>query len=175
METGRPGDERAGRPAPAATATATTTTAAAPRPLFVGSYDHAIDEKNRLALPAALRADLAPGAYMGPLDGQLGIWLREEYEQVLDTWENGVDLGIVAPHLYERFIALTFAIQPDAQGRFVVPPKCREFGGIERDVVVRGRRTRVELWAQDRWHGLFANEDDPDAAMRQAARDLRLS
>jgi MraZ protein len=174
METG-PGHERAGQPATAVAATAADTTAAAPRPLFVGSYEHAIDEKNRLALPAALRADLAPGAYMGPLVDQLGVWLREEYEQVLDAWENGVDLGVVAPHLYERFLALTFAIQPDAQGRFVVPPKCREFAGISRDVVVRGRRSRVEVWAHDRWHGLFANEDDPDAALRQAVRDLRLS
>jgi MraZ protein len=177
METG-PGHERAGRPPSGDTAAGTVATAAtalAPRPLFVGSYEHAIDEKNRLALPAAFRADLAPGAYMGPLVDQLGVWLREEYEQVLDKWENGVDLGVVAPELYERFLALTFAIQPDAQGRFVVPPKCREFAGIGRDVVVKGGRSRVEVWSQDRWHGLFANQDDPDAALRQAVRDLRLS
>jgi MraZ protein len=175
METG-PGHERAGQPSGGATAaTVTTATAPAPRPLFVGSYEHAIDEKNRLALPAAFRADLAPGAYMGPLVDQLGVWLREEYEQVLDTWTNGVDLGVVAPNLYERFLALTFAVQPDGQGRFVVPPKCREFAGLTREVVVKGGRNRIEVWSQDRWDGLFADEDDPDASLRQAVRDLRLS
>jgi DNA-binding transcriptional regulator/RsmH inhibitor MraZ len=76
--------------------------------------------------------------------------------------------------MYERFLALTFRIAPDAQGRFVVPPKCREFAGIDRDVIVKGGRTRVELWATERWNGLFAGDDDPDASLRQAVRDLRL-
>jgi MraZ protein len=172
METGAE-PQRGGGPATAAAPAGATATAA--RPLFVGSYEHAIDDKNRLAMPAAFRADLAPGAYMGPLVDQLGVWLREEYEAVLDAWQNGVDLGVVAPHVYERFIALSFAVQPDAQGRFVVPPRCREFAGIGREVLVKGGRTRVEVWAIDRWNGLFASEDDPDAAVRQAVRDLRLS
>jgi MraZ protein len=144
------------------------------RPLFVGSFEHALDDKNRLAIPATYRSDLAPGAYIGPLADQLGIWLRDEYEHVLDAFQQGVDLGVVAPAVHERFLALTFAVQLDAQGRFVVPPKCRDFAAIGRDVLVKGGRTRVEVWAIDRWHGLFEGDDDPDAAVRQAIRDLRI-
>jgi MraZ protein len=171
METGASGQEPQ---ATTTTAAGAVVVAPAPRPLFVGSYEHGLDEKHRLALPSAFRTDLAPGAFVGPLADMLGIWLREEYEDVLDRWTNGVELGVLAPQTYERFLALTFAIAPDAQGRFVVPQKCRDFAGIDRDVLVKGGRTRVEVWAIDRWNGFFAGDDDPDASLRQAVRDLRL-
>jgi MraZ protein len=168
METGASGKEQE------TTTAIAGAIAVAPRPLFVGSYEHGLDEKHRLALPAAFRSDLAPGAYLGPLADMLGLWLREEYEDVLDRWTNALELGVLAPATYERFLALTFAVTVDAQGRFVVPHKCREFAGIDRDVLVKGGRTRVEVWAIDRWNGLFDGDEDPDASLRQAVRDLRL-
>ena len=155
----------------------TAIAAAAPvttRPLFVGSFEHALDEKHRLVLPATFRAAMAGGGYVGPLATQLGLWLREEYEAVLARWDDGLALGLVSEQAYERFLALTFEVRPDGQGRFVVPPKPREFGGIERDVLVKGGRTRIEIWSLDRWEGFFASDDDPDASLRQAVRDLKL-
>lgn len=156
----------------------TAAVAAAPvvsrRPLFVGSFEHALDEKHRLVLPATFRAALADGGYVGPLASQLGLWLREEYEAVLARWDDGLGLGITSEQAYERFLALTFEVRPDGQGRFVVPPKTREFGGIDRDVLVKGGRSRIEIWSIDRWHGFFAGDDDPDASLRQAVRDLKL-
>jgi MraZ protein len=144
------------------------------RPLFVGSFEHTLDDKNRVVLPAAFRAALAIGGFVGPLASHLGFWLRDEYEAVLARWDDGLALGLVAEQAYERFLALTFEVRPDGQGRFVVPPRARDFAGIDREVLVKGGRTRVELWALDRWDALFADDDDPDGSLRQAVRDLKL-
>ena len=165
----------AGGPTPnTATDTAVDVVTPAPRPLFVGSFEHTLDEKHRIVLPSTYRTALAVGGYVGPLASHLGLWLREEYEGVLARWDDGIALGLVAEQAYERFLALTFEVRPDGQGRFVVPPRARDFAGIDRDVLVKGGRTRVELWALDRWDGLFADDEDPDGSLRQAVRDLKL-
>ncbi|HEX8803021.1 MAG TPA: hypothetical protein VF743_02470 [Acidimicrobiales bacterium] len=142
---------------------------------FTGSFEHSVDDKNRLVLPAPFRPRLAAGAYLGPLDGYLGLWPEDGFGAVLDTWENGRDLGLVAEEAYEAFTAATFAVQPDGQGRIVVAKALRTFGELAGPVVVVGARHRIAVWARDRWERRQrAIPDGPDQALRQAARDLKL-
>src|SRR5262245_56010435 len=55
---------------------------AGPR-FFTGSFDHSVDPKHRLVLPAPFRPRLAEGAYLGPLDGFLGLWPEDGFDTVL--------------------------------------------------------------------------------------------
>lgn len=143
--------------------------------LFLGSFEHSIDDKNRLVLPAVYRPRLADGAYMGPLDGFVGLWPEDAFEAVLDKYDDGVDLGIVSPEARDAFQAATFPVQPDGQGRIAVAKSLREFAGLSGPVMVIGARHRLGVWARDRWE---SRQDDipggPDEAVRQAARDLKL-
>ncbi len=143
--------------------------------LFLGSFEHSVDDKNRLVLPAVYRPRLAAGAYIAPLDGFVGLWPEDGFEAVLDKYDDGVDLGIVSPEARDAFEAASFPVQPDSQGRIAVPRSLREFGGLAGPVMVVGARHRLGVWARDRWER--RQETIPggaDDALRQAARDLKL-
>jgi len=170
---GNPGGTQAGA-ATAGGAVAAPARPAGPR-FFTGSFDHLIDDKNRLVLPAPFRPRLAGGAYLGPLDGCLGLWPDDEIEAVFAKWDDAVALGIVSEEAAEAFVASTFPVQPDAQGRIVVHKALRAFGELAGPVMVVGARSRLGVWARDRWdRRMDAIPDGPDAALRQGARDLKL-
>jgi MraZ protein len=143
--------------------------------LFLGSFEHSVDDKNRLVLPAVYRPRLSVGAYIGPLDGYVGLWPEDGFEAVLDKYDDGVDLGIVSPEARDAFEAATFPVQPDGQGRIAVPKSLREFAGLSGPVMVIGARHRLGIWARDRWERRQESiPGGPDEAVRQAARDLKL-
>lgn len=147
---------------------------AGPR-FFTGSFEHSVDTKHRLVLPASFRARLADGAYLGPLDGYLGLWPEDGFEAVLDRWEDGVGLGIVSAEAYDAFQAATYDVLPDSQGRIVVHRDLRAFAEIGGPVMVVGSRRRIAVWARDRWEQRQSGiPDGPHAALRQAAKDLKL-
>jgi transcriptional regulator MraZ len=142
---------------------------------FTGSFEHSVDDKSRLVLPAPFRARLAAGAYLGPLDGFLGLWPDDQIDSVFATWEDGVALGIVSEEAFDAFVAATFPVQPDAQGRIVVHKSLRTFADLAGPVMVVGARRRLAVWARDRWdRRMDAIPEGPDAALRQGARDLKL-
>ena len=168
------GPDGGGSPAAEATTVVSARPDAAPR-FFMGSYEHSVDDKNRLVLPATYRARLADGAYLGPLDAYLGLWPGAGFDAVLARWEDGVGLGIVSEEAYDAFSAATFEVQPDAQGRIVVPKSLRRFAGLAGPVMVVGARQRIAVWARDRWdERMDSIPEGPDHALRQAARDLKL-
>jgi MraZ protein len=147
---------------------------AGPR-FFTGSFEHSVDDKNRLVLPASYRPRLAAGAYLGPLDGYLGLWPDDGFAGVLDKWEDGIGLGLVSQEAYDAFLAATFEVQPDSQGRIVVAKSLRSFAGLAGPVMVVGARHRIAVWARDSWdQRQRAIPEGPDQALRQAARDLKL-
>ena len=155
------------------------TTAAPARPagprFFTGSFDHSVDTKHRLVLPSGFRPRLADGAYLGPLDGFLGLWPEEEFGDVLARWEDGLGLGMVSEEVFDAFTAATFHVMPDSQGRIVVHKDLRSFAEIDGPVMVVGARQRIAVWARDRWDRRQESiPDGPDTALRQAARDLKL-
>ena len=147
---------------------------AGPR-FFTGSFEHSVDDKNRLVLPASYRPRLAAGAYLGPLDGYLGLWPDDGFAAVLDKWEDGIGLGLVSQEAYDAFLAATFEVQPDGQGRIVVAKSLRAFAGLAGPVMVVGARHRIAVWSRDSWdQRQQAIPEGPVQALRQAARDLKL-
>lgn len=157
--------------------TGSVTTAARPAGprFFTGSFDHSVDVKHRLVLPSPFRTRLAQGAYLGPLDGFLGLWPEDGFDAVLTKWSDGVGLGMVSEEAYEAFMAATFYVSPDGQGRIVVHKDLLSFAEIEGPVMVVGARERIAVWSRDAWaQRQDAIPEGPHAAVRQAAKDLKL-
>src|SRR5262245_30077381 len=118
----------------------------AERSRFVGFYEHGVDEKGRMVLPARVRGQLGESGMVGMLAGCLGIWSIPGFDEVSDELRARVASGDAPMSAFRTFMAYAAEITPDAQGRIVIPQRLREYAGITSEVVVNGRLDCAEIW-----------------------------
>jgi MraZ protein len=122
---------------------------------FRGTFDHTLDAKNRLTVPARYRATLAEGVVLAmPVDMKpcVGVWHPQEYESY--SRRALADLPALSPRRSELerfFYGSSHDSDLDAAGRIMVPGFLSEHAHLEKDVVVVGAGDRLELWSKDRW------------------------
>jgi MraZ protein len=116
-----------------------------------GTYEHSIDTKGRLFMPAKLREDLGPVCYltMG-LDQCLAIYPEESWQVFTDKFSS---LPMSQSKLMRPLFANAVKIEPDSQGRVVLPLKLRTYAGLNKDVVIIGVHNRAEIWDAAAWFG----------------------
>ena len=123
---------------------------------FRGTYDHTLDAKNRLTVPARYRAALAEGVVMAmPVDLKpcVGVWRPAEYETY--TRRALADLPPLSSRLTELerfFYGSSQDAELDAAGRIMIPSSLREEAHLAKDVVVVGVGDRLELWDKSVWN-----------------------
>jgi len=121
--------------------------------MFVGQFEHQLDDKGRLVLPAAFRERLAVGGYIAQgLDRCLAVWTPEDYQREADEMVERVKRGEVERNALRALAANTFEIKPDAQGRIAVPASLRTYAGLTKEVTVIGAFASIELWDSAKWH-----------------------
>lgn len=119
---------------------------------FFGKYEHALDAKGRVILPAKLRSHFSePGFLTRHLEGCLALWTSEEFEQEVAVRLEHAELDTAARNQVRDWAADVFEAEIDRQGRMPVPPHLREYAQLEQDVVIVGMINRVELWSPGRW------------------------
>jgi MraZ protein len=133
------------------------------RTRFVGIYEHGLDEKGRMVLPAKIRAQLGETGMLGKLDGCLGLWTLEGFDIQADRLEELVAEGKATSGALRQFIAHAAEITPDQQGRVVIPARLRDYAHLGGEVVITGRMKRAEIWDATRWTGM-SDENDEDLA-----------
>jgi MraZ protein len=122
--------------------------------VFLGQYQHSLDEKGRVILPAKFRGQLEGGAYMARgLDGCVCVYPTDEWERVSNNMRELATRGTQERQAARSFFAGAAEVTPDRQGRVAVPVHLRDFAGLslERDVVVAGVLSRIEIWDAQRW------------------------
>jgi MraZ protein len=128
--------------------------------VFVGTYSPRLDEKGRLALPAKYRDELASGVVV--TRGQercLYVFTREDFTQRTAALQTAPlssrDVRIAS----RMFGAGAHDDLPDKQGRVTLPGALRSYAGLDRDVVVIGAMTRIEIWDPTAWEA-FQSEHE---------------
>ena len=121
--------------------------------MFLGEYNHSIDDKGRLALPAKFRERLAPGIVITRgLDGCLFVFTYEDWKRFTARLSERLSFAQKsARDLTHFFFAGATDIIPDKQGRVLVPPFLREYATLGSEAVIIGANTRLELWSSERW------------------------
>ncbi len=123
--------------------------------MFFGEFEHSVDTKGRVILPAKFRdAFLAGGFITKVLDGCLAVYTREEFATVAQEMQEKARRGGDERTLVRSLAAGTAEVVPDRQGRIALPANLRSFAEIERDVVVTGAINRIELWDATRWRDI---------------------
>lgn len=120
--------------------------------MFTGEYRHSVDGKGRLAVPARFRAQLADGAYVARwIDACLAIFPRDTFD-TLAARVAALPVSDGNARTFSRFVfSSAFEVEPDRQGRVLVPAGLREWAGLGDETVVVGARDHIELWEPDRW------------------------
>ena len=135
--------------------------------MFTGEFRHSIDGKGRVAVPARFRAELAAGATVCRwLESCVAIFPKQQWQQLADAAqaERYADAGARA---FTRFLfSGAFEVEPDAQGRLVLPASLRQFGGLKSEVVVVGAADHIELWDPARWDAITAGMSSEEFADR---------
>jgi MraZ protein len=122
---------------------------------FRGTFDHTLDAKNRLTVPARYRASLADGVVLAmPVDLKpyVGVWLPESYERY--TERSLAELPPLSSRLTELerfFYGSSQDSDLDAAGRIMVPGFLAEHAKLNKEVVVVGAGDRLELWDRNCW------------------------
>lgn len=115
---------------------------------FYGHFERSLDAKGRLILPAKLRTEFGESAFLtSNVDGCLALYDNEDMEEqkrgMLLRAKGGQEDRMIA----RVWAASTSEVTFDAQGRFPIPQKSREWAELQDDVVVIGAIDHVELWS----------------------------
>ena len=146
-------------------------------PRLVGTYEHGLDDKGRMVLPAKIRARLGETGMVGVLDNCLGLWTVEGFDHVSDRMLDRVEAGEASMKAYRKFMAFAAEVTPDQQGRVVIPGRLRSMAHLGSEVVVTGRGDRAEIWDRARWVEEFDAGDvgaDDDADIAATIAELRI-
>ncbi|MGN1014238.1 MAG: division/cell wall cluster transcriptional repressor MraZ [Butyricicoccus sp.] len=125
-----------------------------------GEYQHTLDAKGRLFIPAKLREELGEHATLTRgLDGCLFLYSEEEWRKLEQTIR---ELPITKSRKMQRYlISSAVDVDVDKQGRIVIPPVLRERAGLKKDVTIIGVLSRAEIWDTEQWNA-YNGELDPD-------------
>ena len=137
--------------------------------MFMGEYNHTIDTKGRLIIPAKFRESLGEHFVVTQgLDGCLFAYDNSEWE-IFEKQLQSMLIGKKDTRNFARFfLARAAEVEVDKQGRILVPSKLREFAGLEKDVVMVGVGNRVEIWNKDTWEDTVSFDDMEEIAEKMA-------
>ncbi len=135
--------------------------------MFTGEYRHSVDDKGRIAVPAKFRVQLEGGAFVARwLDACLAIFPRADWEELADK-VGSLPLGDGGARTFSRALfASAYEVEPDRQGRIVLPASLREAAGLAGEAVIVGSRNHAEIWSPDTWDDYRRAMDGPDAMAR---------
>ena len=121
---------------------------------FFGRYEHSLDAKGRVILPAKFRGSFERGGFLTQYrDGCLALWTPEEFETQLVQLQAAAEAGRPQRNLARVFAAGSQEVEIDRSGRMPIAVHLRDFAQLaaEAPVLVLGAIDRVELWAPAAW------------------------
>ena len=132
--------------------------------MFLGEYSHTIDDKGRLTIPSRFRGELAAGLVVTRgFDQNLVIYPLDEWDKLAaDIMSRPVSETSVRD-FRRRVFSGAIDLEPDRQGRILLPPYLREFAQIQNEVTLVGMYNYIEVWQSQSWlsvrSGIEASDD----------------
>ena len=137
--------------------------------MFLGEYNHNLDDKGRLAIPAKFREALKGGAVVTKgLDNCLFLYPREQWLQVASKMASLPINKANDRALARHFLAGAMDVDCDSQGRIVLPDYLRQFSGLKKSVIIAGLFDRLEIWDEDAWNAYKANTEKESNSIAEA-------
>ncbi|MFA6306386.1 MAG: division/cell wall cluster transcriptional repressor MraZ [Patescibacteria group bacterium] len=121
--------------------------------MFIGEYNHNLDDKGRVAVPVKFRFMLKGGAVVTKgLDNCLFLYTKNEWRE-LAVKLSKLPIGQANTRAFARLmLAGAMDVDFDNQGRIMLPEYLRKFAGLKKKLVIAGLYSRLEIWDQTAWN-----------------------
>jgi len=121
--------------------------------MFIGEYNHSLDGKGRLAIPAKFRSQLKGGAVVTRgLDNCLFLYPKKQWLELADKLSK-LPISQSNTRAFSRLmLAGAMDVDFDNQGRIMIPEYLRQFAGLTKKAVVAGLYNRLEVWDEKKWN-----------------------
>ena len=129
--------------------------------MLIGTYRHSVDAKKRMRMPSKFKSEL--GANFVITKGNSGNLFVFSNEQFSALYEKMVSLPLFdeeAQKPIRKFLSSAFEAEEDNQGRVLLPKELVKHAGIEKNMVFVGVGNRVEIWAEEAWDKLDADDEE---------------
>lgn len=129
--------------------------------MLLGEYNHTIDEKSRVIVPAKYREDLGDAFVLTKgIDGCLNVYSLEQWQK----FEEKLSALPISDENSRKFVRYFTSgatmCEMDKQGRIVIPSNLKEFAKLKKDVIFTGVSTRAEIWDVDMWKKYIGEDSE---------------
>ena len=122
------------------------------RPMFLGDYQHTLDAKGRVSLPAKFRGEMTGKLVVAKgFEGCLYVYPAEKYREFIDRLMSRDDFNPQYRKVRRFFTSGAAETELDSAGRVKLPPVLIEHAGLGKDVSITGNGDRIEIWDAEKW------------------------
>ncbi len=129
--------------------------------MLTGEYQHTLDSKGRVFVPAKFRADLGQNVTVTTLFGKfIGLYSDEEWLKQIEKYDDLCSQGIISEARFRLIMQSAMRLEVDSQGRICICEKQRVLAGLEKNVTFIGMRNHVEIWSDEKLAAQTENEEE---------------
>lgn len=133
--------------------------------MFMSEYNHTVDAKGRLIIPSKFREILGEEFVVSKgMDGCLFVYANNDWNAFEQKLTSLPLINKEARKFARFFLAGAAQVEVDKQGRILLPASLREFAGLDKDVVLVGVGSRIEIWSREKWEDMNSDGDMDDIA-----------
>ncbi len=143
--------------------------------MFIGEYEHSVDSKSRMIVPAKFRQELGGRFVMTKgMDSSLFLYPMPEWTVIEEKLRSLSLTNREARAFLRMFFSGATECEIDKQGRILIPQNLVRHGNIQKDVVVIGVLNRVEIWAAEVWQTYSQSEAMDYDSLADTLSELKL-
>ncbi len=141
--------------------------------MFIGEYNHNLDDKGRVAVPAKFRAMLKDGAVVTRgLDNCLFLYTKNEWQELAMKLAK-LPISKANTRAFARLmLAGAMDVDFDNQGRIMLPEYLRKFAGLRKNLIIAGLYDRLEIWDEAAWNKYKKGTEKKSADIAEALGEL---
>ena len=143
--------------------------------MFMSEYNHTVDAKGRLIIPSKFREILGDEFVISKgMDGCLFVYANDDWKAFEEKLTSLPLINKEARQFARFFLAGASQVEVDKQGRILLPASLRSFANLDKDVVLVGVGSRIEIWDKEKYEALSADENMDDIANAMEALGLTI-
>lgn len=141
--------------------------------MFIGEYQHNLDPKGRLAVPAKFRKELAKGAVVTrEVDDCLSLYPKTDWKKYADKLAALPTSKADARAFARLKLGSAMAVEIDKQGRMLIPEYLRKAAGLSKQAVIIGLYNRLEIWDEVKWNKYKQETDAKSSKIAESLGEL---